>query len=427
MKKILFFILLISIFASCSSDKEDLDFSPKYTDVKIAYDSDSPIEEINAKIGEELIISITLEENGVYRRPSVGDAMGCKWSTTSDEISLSKTEYMDTYIKVIPLKVGKAKIDVELPGSDLKASCIINITYVDNNQKILCEFKEKVENDNGTFIGEIKESKYGMVSDNKFFCAVVNDKLLVCAYDSNNGNLINEWTSLDEFKLEQIINVGYGEKATVKPNVFTPFEISSNADKVVLLINFKESNSKHGYQCLFGIKGKELRLLNQIALTEKDSPSVLDSDSRTMDWFDGFLVFQFSGVLNNSYISCYDKDFRLDYRSICSTYSSSSIVRDVWIKEESIPVNQHIFLNYTLYNREAYYLVVRRRDLKTMEQDKDEFIHFEDVLSNAKLNKLERNLKDGKVEFILNFTLYDGSIKNKIVEIDTDTFSYVVK
>ena len=62
-----------------------------------------------------------------------------------------------------------------------------------------------------------------------------------------------------------------------------------------------------------------------------------------------------------------------------------------------------------------------------MEQDKDEFIHFEDVLSNAKLNKLERNLKDGKVEFILNFTLYDGSIKNKIVEIDTDTFSYVVK
>lgn len=426
MKKILLFLFMISLFGCSESEQEDLNFIV-YTDAKISYGSDAPIEEINAKLGEELILSITLENNGEYHRPSTNNIMGCKWSTISNNLFLSQNELTDTYIVVKPLKVGRAEVKVELPDSNLKASCIINITYVDNDQRILYEFKEKVEKHNGTFIGEIKKSKYGLTSDNIFYSAVVDNKLLICSYDNYNGNLLNEWVSLDDFNIEQTIEVGYGEKATVKPNIFTPSEMSFNVNKSVLLIDFKESNNKYGYQCLFGINGNELKLLNQISVVQEGFPSISDPASKTIDWFDGFLIFQYSGVLNNSYILCYDKDLKLEYKSICSTYSSSSIVADVWKKEESIPVNQHIFLNYTLYSREAYYLVIRRRDLKTMKQDKSEFIDFEDILSNAKLNSLERYLKDGKVEFVLNFTLYDGSIKIKIVEINTDTLDYVVK
>lgn len=419
MKKLLALILLATLFVSCSSNDDD-DPMPVTDPDKISLyiDNNESSKELNIKIGEKKIIRVIANGKG-YLFPN-----NYVWTTSNNNIKIIINREGKNDIRLIEgINPGESKIYVKLDGTSLKDSCIVNTSFANNTQRAYYEISKVVKEKNGHNLNQIKAVNSGNKPKNIFFNAIIDNKLWVCSYDTINYKITKEWIGSDKLDSEKTINIGYGEQLVIKPKFYKASNICENNGIFSFLLDFfeEEKEDAFGFQNLYFINGEKLNLINQTEPIKNDT----HNPSRIINWLDGFQVFQFTGILNNSSLCFYKNNGSLVFNSKCGTYSSSSIISDfLWDETKTLPISDHIGLNcdyYTGPNNPNF--LIRRFNLKNMELE-SKFIYFKDLVSGTKLQKLETNIKINIVEFKFDFILFDGSKISKTLEFNPDTFEH---
>lgn len=373
-------------------------------------------------------LTIKLNKNFILGVPKGYEAK--EWSIPSEYFkvldSTEPADYRLRYISISPIKIGDTKISVTGTGKDQNASINIKIIFGSNTDRAQYEVAEHIAKKGGKFLGSIQPFEYGNKPKDMYFGAIINQKLWVCSYDTMALRISKEWTSTEIVEKEKTIDIGYGQKVTINPNIFTLNNLCENSsiNKMCFFFRLFEKGKIEGFSKLYMIKDDAIVLLDQTepVLVKEE----LYDNSAIKDWLSGFVVYQYSGKLANSYLSYYDSTGSRLYKSATNTIDASSIIKDFYLTSSSVPVNEYIYLNYDYYYRENPYLLVRRQNLKSMIQDNIKYIYFTDLLGNERLDKLEHNVKGDIVEFILYFTEYNGNKVEKRFELDVNTFKYTI-